>query len=42
MYRIVEKFNYLGNNNNEDCDHSLEIKCKIERAREKFQKNVDC
>jgi hypothetical protein len=34
----VQRFKYLGTTINEDCDHSLEIKCRIERAREAFRK----
>jgi len=34
----VQRFKYLGTTINEDWDHLLEIKCRIERAREAFRK----
>jgi len=34
----VLQFKYLGTTINEDWDHSLEIKCRIERVREAFRK----
>jgi len=34
----VQKFSYLGTTINEDLNHSLEIKYRIERARKAFRK----
>lgn len=34
----VQKFTYLGSTVNEEWDHSLEIKCRIEKARSAFMR----
>lgn len=34
----VQRFRYLGTTINDDWDHSIEIKCKIEKAFRKMSK----